>query len=348
MKATATRVALATLVVVGVVVAVLALWKLKILIALLFLAFIVSAAMRPSVEWLRRHRIPRGVGIVLHYLAIAGVVALLLWLVVPRAVSQIESAVGGNTLRQEARHETGWKHDALISLDRWLRDLPSAGNFAGHALDATVLGFEILIGVFFVLAAAAYWIFERNRAIALVVSLLPRDKRRVVRDTWDLIDLKLGAYVRGQLILICAVATVLSASFFAIGLPYWLLVGVFAGVVEIVPVIGPLTAGALAVGVGLTESWHVGLAAGIVVLAVRLLEDYLVIPNVLGDAVGLSPLIVLVSVTATAILFGGWAVLLAIPLAAVLATLVGVIVLEKDPAEEDVPTVLFPAKDAEG
>ena len=347
MKQTVGRVALATLVVVGIVVGVLALWKLKILIALLFLAFIVAAAMRPSVEWLRRHRVPRGAGIVLHYVAIAAVVALLLWLVVPRAVEQVEAAVGSNNLREEARQETGWKHDALLALDRWLHDLPSGGNLVGHALDATVLGFEILIGLFFVLAAAAYWVFERNRAIALVVSLLPRDKRRTVRDTWDLIDLKLGAYVRGQLILIVAVAGVLSTAFFAIGLPYWLLVGVFAGVVEIVPVIGPLTAGALAVGVGLTESWHLALAAAVVVLAVRLLEDYLVIPNVLGDAVGLSPLVVLVSVTATAILFGGWAVLLAIPLAAVLATLISVIVLEKDPAEEDVPTVLFAAKDAE-
>lgn len=169
MRQSATRVALCTLVAVGIVVGVLALWKLKVLIALLFLAFIVAAAMRPSVEWLRRHRVPRGIGIVLHYLAVAGLLALLLWLVVPRAVSQVESAVGGNTLRVEARHETGWKHDALLSLDRWLHDLPSTGNVAGHALDATVLGFEILIGAFFVLAAAAYWIFERNRAIALVV-----------------------------------------------------------------------------------------------------------------------------------------------------------------------------------
>jgi predicted PurR-regulated permease PerM len=108
-----------------------------------------------------------------------------------------------------------------------------------------------------------------------------------------------------------------------------------------VPVIGPLSAGALAVGVGLPESWQLALTAGLIVLVVRLLEDYLVIPNVLGDAVGLSPLLVLVSVTATAILFGGFAVLLAIPLAAVLATLVSVIVLDRDPAEEEVPTVLF-------
>jgi predicted PurR-regulated permease PerM len=114
-----------------------------------------------------------------------------------------------------------------------------------------------------------------------------------------------------------------------------------------VPVIGPLTAGAVAVGVGLTESIQLGVAAGVAVLIVRLLEDYVVIPKVLGEAVGLSPLLVLVSVTATAILFGEAAVLLAIPLAAVLATLVDVIVLDKDPAEEDVPTVLFPAQDAE-
>ena len=348
MSDTLRRVLFSTLIVAAVVLALLALWKLRMLIALLFLAFIVAAAMRPSIDWLRDRRVPRGVGIGIHYLAIATLVGLLLWLVVPVAIDQVQAAVGGNNLRSEANRETGWKHDALVGLDRWLRDLPKTDEVVGTALDATRLGVEILIGIFFVLASAAYWIFERNRAIALVVSLVPRDRRRVVRDTWDLIDLKLGAYVRGQMLLIVAVATVLSLSFWAIGLPYWILVGAFAGVVEIVPVLGPLLAGALAVGIGLTESWQLGLAAGLIVLAVRLLEDYLVIPKVLGDAVGLSPLLVLVSVTATAILFGGFAVLLAIPLAAVAATLVSVVVLERDPAEEDVPTVLFPAKDAEG
>jgi predicted PurR-regulated permease PerM len=80
---------------------------------------------------------------------------------------------------------------------------------------------------------------------------------------------------------------------------------------------------------------------------VRLLEDYLIVPRVLGDAVGLSPLLVLVSVTAIGILFGGFAVILAVPIAAVLATIVDVVVRDRDPAEEDVPTVLFPAKEAE-
>jgi predicted PurR-regulated permease PerM len=206
----------------------------------------------------------------------------------------------------------------------------------------------VLVGIFFVFASAAYWIFERDRAVRLVTSLLPRPRRKLVRDTWNLIDLKLGAYVRGQGLLVLLVAIVLSVAFRLIGLPFWLLVGSFAGLVELVPVIGPLAAGVLAVGVGLTASVGVAIAAGIIVLVVRLLEDYVVVPRVLGEAVGLSPLVVLVSVTSTTILFGGFAVLLAIPLAAVATTLVQVILLDHDPTEQEVPAVIFAAKDAEG
>jgi predicted PurR-regulated permease PerM len=71
-------------------------------------------------------------------------------------------------------------------------------------------------------------------------------------------------------------------------------------------------------------------------------------PKVLGDAVGLSPLLVLVSVTAIGILFSGWAVLFAVPLAAVVVTVFDVVLRDLDPAEEDVPAVLFSAHESEG
>ena len=80
---------------------------------------------------------------------------------------------------------------------------------------------------------------------------------------------------------------------------------------------------------------------------VRLVEDYAVIPRVLGHAVGLTPLTVLVAVAAVALLFGGFAVLLAIPIAAVLATLLDVLVRNRDPARQDMPAVIFPAKEGE-
>ncbi|MGH3104779.1 MAG: AI-2E family transporter [Gaiellaceae bacterium] len=352
MADTARRAFVSAVVIGGVVVLALALWKLRILIALLFLAFIIAAAMRPGIEIMKRWRVPRGIGIAVHYLALGVLVAILLSLVVPRALNQVQNAVedlptSGSELEEAAQESTGIRHELLVGLQRRLEELPAASELVDPAVEVTFAAFEVLIGIFFVLATAAYWIFEREKAVALVTSLLPRPRRKKVRDTWNLIDLKLGAYVRGQALLIMLVGTVLSLLFLAIGLPYWILIGAFAGVVEIVPVIGPLAAGALAVGVGLTVSWQVAAAAGIAVLVVRLLEDYLVIPRVLGDAVGLSPLLVLVAVTSVAILFGEFAVLLAIPIAAVVATLVDVIVLNKDPAEEDVPTVIFSAQDVE-
>jgi predicted PurR-regulated permease PerM len=329
----------------------LALWKLKLILMLLFLGIILAAAMRPGVEALSRHRVPRGAAVLVHYAVLAGLIVALLWTAVPRAIDQVQQATGDlqspAAVGQAADNSSGLKERFLRGVETRLQQLPAPAELFKTSAEITFKAFEGLIGIFFVLATAAYWTFERERAEGLVVRFVPRRHARIVRDTWELIDLKLGAYVRGQALLIVFVATVLSLVFWAIGLPFWLLIGVFAGVVEIVPVIGPLAAGALAVGVGLTESWQLALTAGVVVLAVRLLEDYVVIPKVLGEAVGLSPLVVLLSVTASAVLFGELAVLLAIPLAAVVATLIDVIVLDVDPAEEEVPTVLFPAKETE-
>jgi predicted PurR-regulated permease PerM len=350
MKETAQRVALSTLIVVAIVVTALALWKLKLVLTLVFLAFILAAALRPGIERLARAGIPRGFGLLIHYVVLIGLIALALWMVVPRAVDQVQSALGGTTkaqIHKEAKRSKGIKHEVLTAIDKRLREVPKAGDLLHPAVEVTLKVFEILLGIFFVLAAAAYWIFERERAVDFVASLLPRPRRKKMRDTWDLIDLKLGAFVRGQALLIVLVGTVLSLAFWAVGEPYFILIGAFGGAVEIVPVIGPISAGVLAVGVGATVSWHVALAAGICVLIVRWVEDYVIVPRVLGEAVGLSPLLVLVSVTAVGILLGGFAVVLAVPLVAVLVTVLDIVVRDVDPAEEDVPTVLFPAKDAE-
>src|SRR5579864_2677995 len=95
MSGTARRAATATLVAGSIVVAALALWKIRAVIALLFLGFIIAAAMRPGVERLNRSwRVPRSAGVLLHYLALLGAVALVLWLIVPRAITQVEQAVG--------------------------------------------------------------------------------------------------------------------------------------------------------------------------------------------------------------------------------------------------------------
>ena len=120
--ATARKALMVTAVGVGVVAVAFALWKIRVVIALFFVAVTIAAAMRPGVEALQARRIPRSAGVLLHYFVLLGVVALLLWLIVPQAIGQVEQALGGTgthtQLQQAAAHTSGLEHQFLVGLDR--------------------------------------------------------------------------------------------------------------------------------------------------------------------------------------------------------------------------------------
>jgi predicted PurR-regulated permease PerM len=342
------QVALLTLVggvvVLAVTAATLALWQGRTVVLLLFLSYTLGAAMRPGVDSLVRTGVPRAVALVGHFALLFTVVALLLWLIVPVAFDQTQQALADVPRHDAATDQRLFdsaRVQALSSLESKLREV-SEPDTALSTLVGTLAAFA---GVAFTLAAAAYWVIERDRLVNVVLAVIPHEKRTTVRDTWLLIDLKLGAVIRTKLLLVLMTASILSFAFWVIGLPYFLLVGVFAGIVEILPVIGPLIAGVSAVAAGLTVSWQLGLAAAIVVYGLRIVQDYVINPRLFGRAVHLPPLAVLLAVSAVALLLGPWWVPLAIPLTAVVSTLLDVLVWKNDPAEKEVPTVLAPTND---
>ena len=331
----------AGVVVLAVLAAALALWEARTVVLLLFLSYTLASAIRPTVERLVRFGLPEWLAVATHLVAAAAIVGILLWLFVPPALRQTQAAL--DDLPAQAGAAAGdegtvasLKHRALIALERQLRDLPSPGAAASAALDTLA----VVAGIAFAIACTAYWVTERDRLVRIVLSLVAREKRASVRDTWLLIDLKLGAVIRTKLLLVAITGTTLSVVFWLIGLPYFLLVATFAGIVEVIPVIGPLAAGLVAVAAGLTVSWTLALEAAVAVYALRLLQDYVINPRLFGRAVHLPPLVVLLAVSALALLLGPVWVPLAIPITAVLATLVDVLVWKSDPAEERVPTVL--------
>src|ERR1051325_8627272 len=118
MAETARKAFVTTLVAVGVVVLALALWKVRLVVTLLFAGFIVAAAMRPGIDALARHRVPRPAGLLIHYAVLAGVVALGLWLAVPRALDQVTGAVENlpqtrHQIGVEAKQSSGVKQEGL-------------------------------------------------------------------------------------------------------------------------------------------------------------------------------------------------------------------------------------------
>jgi predicted PurR-regulated permease PerM len=309
-----------------------ALWKVRSIVVLLLLALTFAAAMRPGVEWLHRRKVPQPLAILTFFLLVLGAFALFFWLAVPPALHQLREALaqradGGPAVAQT----TGVRHDVLGWVDDNLHRLPSGSSIfhpiATYGHKAT----DAIVAVFFTLAATWYWVSERDSMIELLVRLAPEGRRERARRTYIEVDRRLGSYTRLKFMMVAVIGAALAAGFALVGLHYWLLVGGAVSLFEIIPVIGPLFGALLVIAVGLPQSLHVALLALLVLVVVREIQSYVINPHVMGRSVGLSPLVTLATVSVVGLIFGGFAVILAIPAASASATLIDVLVLGHDP-----------------
>jgi predicted PurR-regulated permease PerM len=303
------------------------LWQVRSVVILLLLALTFAAAIRPGVEWLQARHFPQPAAIFSFFALSGAVIVVFFWAAVPPALHQLQRAL------RHHRHSRGIQHDVIARVDAYVRRLP-----AGHDVLHPVASYghaatHVIVAVFFTLAATWYWVSERDRMIDLVTTMAPAAKRGKVRGTLLAIDDRLGAYTRLKFLMIFAVGAALAAGFYAVGLNYWLLAGGFVSLVEIVPVVGPLVGAIFVAAIGIPQSLHVTALALLVLVAVREFQSYVVNPHVMGHSVGLSPLVTLVSVSVVSILFGGFAVVLAVPFTSAVATLIDVFVLDHDPPE---------------
>ena len=318
----AVRVAKATAAALAVAALALGIWQVRGVLTLLLLALTLAAAIRPGVEWLGRHRIPESVAILLHFLVVGGAVALLVWLAVPPALHQIGHALTGDS--------TGVRERVLTWLQQHLHQLPTGTQLLHPVATYGHKAGEAVVAIFFTLAATWYCVSERDAIIELLTALAPEAKRDKARETYLALDSRLGAYTRLRFLMVFAAGAVMSAGFYAIGLNFWLLVGMFVGLFEIVPVVGPIVGSILVLAVGLPQSLHIAALSLLWLVLVREFQDYVVNPRI-GQTVGLSPLVTLVSIAVVGVLFGGLAVILAVPFTSAVATIIDVLVLGHEP-----------------
>ena len=310
-------------------------WQVRSMVILLLLALTFAAAIRPGVEWLHARRVPQPVAILLFFVAAGGIIMLFFWLALPPAIHEVEHALDQRLANGAAvRHSTGIRHDVLVWLDQQLNRLPSGSALIHPVATYGHKASNVIIGIFFTLAATWYWVSERDAMINLLTALAPKSKREKARQTYLAIDRRLGSYTRVKFGMIFVIGAVLASGFYLVGLNYWLLAGGFVSFIEIVPVIGPLIGAIFVLAIGLPQSLHVALLALLVLVGVRTFQSYVVNPHLSGHTSGLSPLVTLVCVSVVGLLFGAFAVILAIPATSAVQTLIDVFVLDHDPPPE--------------
>jgi predicted PurR-regulated permease PerM len=191
---------------------------------------------------------------------------------------------------------------------RYLTGLRSFTTSMLHALVVLVLG-PIM---------AFYLLVDLPRLQRGALAMIPPASRNDMRDLGERIGKTVGAFFRGQLLVALFVGIASSIGLYLVHLPFWLLVGIVAGVFNLVPLIGPFIGGGLAVVIALLSGKPVtALLAAVVLVVVQQIDNHLISPNVMGRTVRLHPVVVMLGLLLGATVGGLFGMLVVVPLVGV-------------------------------
>jgi predicted PurR-regulated permease PerM len=327
-----------TLLLAAVILSLWFLYEIRALLLLLILAVFLCYLIAPLVRLVeqpvylikRELKVPRGAAIGIVYLLMGGLLFLGLRLLWPLLWDQVTELA--KNLPRYISSATTWVNSSMNDANSWMRHLKlpkewrdsvlsSSGKVADSLLPwlqdvvGTILGYLtylpwlILVPVlaFFMLKDAA--LFEQE-----IVSFMPTERLRK-RVHWLLLDVSrtLAAYIRAQLTACLVIWMLVTAGLALIGVPYALVLGAASGMLEFVPMVGPLIPAIVICSLGLTESWQTAVLAAFFLAVLRIVQDYVIYPRIVGHGIKIHPLIVVIAILCGAEIGGLVGIFLAVP-----------------------------------
>lgn len=290
---------------------------------LVILGTSIAAGLDPLVRLLARW-MPRGLAVILVMLAIVAVFGLILWIVLPPLAEQgqqlIARAPEFYTRLQERYAELVGRELEVVPL---LESTANQLTRVGSTLLAVPLGlFSGLFSLVLVLFITLYMLMEAPDLYRFLLSLYPEGSRGRAREVIRAMAEAMGGFIRGTTLVSLVVGLLTYLGLLIIGIPFPLVLGLLAGLLEFIPYIGPFLAAIPMVLIALTESPTHALIVLVYFVIIQQLESNVLVPNIQRTQTDLSPLTSILALTAGSILAGLIGVLAAIPLAAALRVFV--------------------------
>ncbi len=319
-------------------------WWFRGLLVLVGAAFALAWVLAPAVDWLAARRVPRAIAIVAVLVGAATVTTALLWVAIPDIVETVSQLAG--TVPQRIQQDwlpritrgLLWIRRRFhvrvpVTTDAWINSLASRASSVAQGSMSVVLSaanvslsiVEFAVEVLIVLAMSFYMLSSWHGMLDGAADLVPTRARPAFLRVTEKVDTALGRFVRGQLLVMLILGALFAAGLGALHLPAGVGLGILAGLIAFVPYLGFFIAlGIAALLAALDTSGHSSVAAVVAyMLVVHVLDILVVTPRVLGGSIGLSPIVVIVALLASAKAMGFLGLLVAVPAAAVVKVLLG-------------------------
>jgi predicted PurR-regulated permease PerM len=297
------------------------LFLIKGVLAILFVAFLLSSAIAPAVDWLQKKKIPRVLSAAILYLTVIFTIATFAYLFAPpitkeavefsknfpeyvsRTVSEISLLTG---------YSDNQANESLIS------EINSLGanwqGTAGKIFSSLIKFFGGILSFLLVMVLSFYMLAEERALNKLILSVVPEDCQAYALRLSDLIQNGVGRWLRGQLLLSAIIFVIVYTGLLIIGVKYALVLAIIAAIAEFVPYLGPLISAIPAILVAFIQAPVLVLMVVGLYYLTHWLEGHIIVPQVMGRIIGLHPIIIIVVMLTGFKLAGLVGVVLAIPI----------------------------------
>jgi predicted PurR-regulated permease PerM len=296
---------------------------------ILVIAALLAYALAPGVRVLQRI-MPRFLAVLIMYVLVLTAVSFLLYLVATTAIAQVSSlatniqklltpsSAGQLSPIEQTLRSFGITQDQITAVRTQLTS--RLEGVAGSVVPYLTGFFDTILNVVLVAVISIYLLLDGSR----VSEWLRRNSPRPAQANFvlDTVQRIVGGYIRGQFLLAVLIGVLVGVGMFVFRVPYALLLGVLAFILEFIPVLGTLISGAICVLLALTQGWIIAVGVLIYFIVMHVLEGDVVGPRIVGKAIGLHPVVSLAALVAGSELFGIWGALFASPIAGVLQALV--------------------------
>jgi predicted PurR-regulated permease PerM len=315
------------------VLVILGLWFLYLVrdvVALFFLSVILTATLDPAIDWLQKRKFPRPFSVFLIYILLFSFIGVAISFLFPPLISQFKDFIDHFPQYSEKISSSfsvieiyARSYGIDLNIHDILKNSIGGAEQSSKSIFSTTVGvFTVLLSLIVVLSLTFYMSVKEDGMKRFIASLTPKSKREHMTSLVARIQSKIGRWMFGQILLMVIIFVLDFIALSVFNIPYALILALLAGILEIVPYLGPIISATLAASVGFIISPLTGLVVLGVLTAIQQLESHVIVPQVMKKAVGLNPVVVILALLIGAKLGGTIGAILAIPV----ATAIGVFV----------------------
>ncbi len=318
------------------------LYLIRDLLLIMVVAVIIASAIDSWVDWLQKKRIPRWLSVLSIFSILLGLITLIFSLLIPPIIEQVQQlAVGLPQYFNIAIEQLG-RLEGLVGEGVYnnLKEVATSftnqfGDRAGGIIETVTGVFGGIFSAMIVVVLAFYFTVEENSLKKFIKSLVPLKHRVYADDLVSRIQIQIGRWLRGQLLLGLVVGILYYIGLTILGVKYALVIAILGGLLEIIPYIGPILAAVPAVFLAFTQSPYLALLVIALYVVVQQLENHLLVPKIMQRVIGLNPLITIIAILVGAKIAGILGGILAVPIVTAIQVFLSDIFEIKDQKDRD-------------